>query len=115
MPFQTSGAAAQGQTVTNSPATGAAVTLVNNPNEVYRANVVFAPEAFTMASVDMDMPGGADGNGVISQARQRYQGISMRLVEYYDGVNDIRNSRLDVLFGYALLRPEWVVKVADAI
>ena len=105
----------QAQTVTASPASGAAVSLVCNANEVHRTNLVFAPEAFTLATVDMDLPGGPGGNGVISQARQNYQGISMRIVEYYTGNTDQKVTRLDILYGYALIRPEWVVRVVDSI
>lgn len=107
--------ATQYQTVVNSPASGAAIALVCNPNETHRTNLVFAPEAFTLATVDMELPGGPGGNGVIDQARENYQGISMRMVKYYTGNTDQVVWRLDILFGYALIRPEWCVRLLDAI
>ena len=105
----------QMQTVTNSPASGATIALVCNANEVHRTNLVFAPEAFTLATVDMELPGGPGGQGVVSQARENYQGISMRMVQYYTGNTDQAVTRLDILYGYALIRPEWVVRLLDSI
>ena len=101
----------QYQTVVTSPANGAAITLANNANEVYRKNLAFVPEAFTMATADLPLPTG----GVVEAARESYDGISMRMITYYNGSTDVWSTRLDILYGYALLRPDWVVALADAI
>ena len=98
------------QTVDTSPANGAAITLVTKANEVYRKNILFAPKAFTMATADLPLPG-----GVQAAARSTYNGVSMRMVQYYTGNSDQFTTRLDILFGSALLRPEWVVGVGDAV
>lgn len=103
--------ATQFQTVDVSPASGATISLVTNANEVYRNNIVFAPEAFTLATVDLPLMGG----GVVSEARESYQGISMRMIEDYVVSTDQRVTRLDILYGYALVRPEWVVRVPDSL
>jgi hypothetical protein len=105
------GAQVQYQTVDVSPASGAAVTLANKASEVYRKNLVYVPEAFTLATVDLPFI----SKGVVDCARENFDGISMRMITTYDPINDILGTRLDILFGYALLRPEWVVAVADAV
>jgi hypothetical protein len=101
----------QYQTVDNSPANGALIQLVNNPNELFRKNMLFVPEAFTLATADLPVW----GNGVIDCARESYDGISMRMVQYYTGNSDQVVTRLDVLWGSAVLRPEWVVAIGDSI
>ena len=41
--------------------------------------------------------------GAVDVARKSYKGLSVRMVPYYDGTNDISNYRLDCLFGVRLL------------
>jgi hypothetical protein len=101
----------QYQTVVASPANGAALAMVTNASEVYRKNLAFVPDAFTMATADLPLPTG----GVVEAARESYDGISMRMITYYNGSTDIWSTRLDILYGYALLRPDWVVAIADSI
>jgi hypothetical protein len=105
------GVSQQYQTTDVSPADGAVVALVANAGETFRKNLAFVPEAFTLATVDLDLPTA----GVVDAARESYDGISMRMITYFDAVNDIWGTRLDILFGYALLRPEWVVAVGDVL
>lgn len=98
----------QYQTVTASPANGAAVLPVLNASTTYRHNLVFVPEAVVMATADLELP-----QGVENAARETVDGISMRLVSAYDIRTDVFFSRLDVLYGFLWIRPEWVVAVAD--
>ena len=101
----------QYQTVDVSPAAGAAITLVNKSGEIFRKNLAFVKDAMTLATVDLPLPTG----GVISAARESQDGISMRMITYYNGDTDQWNTRLDLLFGVAMLRPEWIVAVGDQI
>jgi hypothetical protein len=78
---------------------------------VYRKNFIFHPLAFTLAMVPMEMP----TRGVIESYRESYQGVSLRLITFYDGVNDQSVTRLDALYGCAAVRPEWAVVVPDAL
>jgi hypothetical protein len=101
----------QYQTVVASPANGAALTMVNNASEVYRKNLCYVPEAFTLATADLPLPTG----GVVEASRESYDGISMRMITYYNGSTDVWSTRLDILYGFALLRPDWCVALADSI
>lgn len=102
------GAAVQFQTVVNSPANGAAVALVMPASSVYRKNFAFAPEMVTMATADLplDLPGA-------KTARANYDGISLRIADGYQIGTDQKITRLDILYGYVFVRPEWGVIVAD--
>jgi hypothetical protein len=102
----------QYQTCTASPVNGAAVNLTNTiaGSTKYRQNFAYAPEAVTLATADLEMP-----KNVHEAAREQFDGISMRMVtDYFIGTDQLI-TRLDVLYGYLWIRPEWAVVVADAI
>lgn len=98
-------------TVTASPANGATISLVAPASSQYRQNLAFYPEAFTMATADLEMPTA----GVVQAARAEFDGISLRMIEAYDVMSDSLITRLDILYGFAAIRPEWAVCVADAV
>jgi hypothetical protein len=100
----------QFQTVTASPANGAAVNQVSNVNVTYRKSFVYCPEAVTMASADLELP-----RGVHEAARESFDGVSMRMVTAYNVGNDQFITRLDILYGYLWVRPEWACVVADIL
>ncbi len=104
------GVAQQYQTVTVSPANGAAILLVTNASSTYRKNIAYAPEAVTMATADLELPG-----GVHEAHREAFDGIAMRMVTAYNITTDQFITRLDVLFGFLFVRPEWLVCVGDSI
>ncbi len=101
----------QYQTVDQSPANAAAITLVNPASTSYRKNFLFAPEAVTMATADLIMP----TKGVEEAAREEYDGVAMRMLTAYVPGSDQLITRLDVLYGYLWIRPEWACAVADII
>ena len=102
----------QYQTVTASPASGAAVNPTNGlgASVSYRKNFAYAPEAVTLATADLEIP-----KGVHEAYREQFDGVSMRMVtDYFIGTDQLI-TRLDVLYGYLWIRPEWAVVVADVI
>jgi hypothetical protein len=102
----------QYQTVTASPANGAAVNLALGmpPGTRYRKNFAYCPEAVTLATADLEMP-----HNVHEAAREQFDGISMRMVtDYFIGTDQLI-TRLDVLYGYLWIRPEWACIVADQV
>ncbi len=98
-------------TVTASPANGAAVALVLPASQSYRQNLAFYPEAFTLATADLEMP----TSGVVEAARAEFDGCAMRMITAYDVMSDNLVTRLDVLYGFAAIRPEWSAIVADVV
>jgi hypothetical protein len=102
----------QYQTVDSSPANGAAVNPVSSlaASTVYRKNFAYAPEAVTLATADLEMP-----KGVHEVAREEFDGVSMRMItDYFIGTDQLI-TRLDVLFGFLWIRPEWACIVADIV
>lgn len=100
----------QYQTVTASPANGADFLLVQKASETTRKNFVFAPEAVTIAFAELEMP-----RGVHEVARVTDDDVSIRILTDYIPTTDQMVTRLDVLYGYTWVRPEWAVVVHDAI
>lgn len=100
------GNAVQYQTVTASPANSAAISLIGPASTTYRKNVAYAAEAVTMVTGDLPLPRNVDA------ARAKHDGISMRTVTQYAVGTDQEISRIDVLYGALLVRPEWTSVVA---
>ena len=73
-----------------------------------RKNFAYYAEAFCMATAELELP-----QGVHEAARETYDGISIRMITDYAVMSDQFITRLDILYGSAMLRPEWVVAVAD--
>jgi hypothetical protein len=86
------------------------VNQVSNANVTYRKSFVYCPEAVTMASADLELP-----RGVHEAARESFDGVSMRMVTAYNVGNDQFITRLDILYGYLWVRPEWACVVADIL
>lgn len=106
------GQAVQYQTVTVSPAQGAAVNPSNGlaAGTQYTKNFSFAPEAVTLATADLEIP-----KGIHEGARDEFDGVSMRMItDYFIGTDQLI-TRLDVLYGYLWIRPEWATVVADVV
>ena len=95
------------QNVSALPADNAAVTFYGTTSStVYPQNLIFHKDAFTFATVDLPMP----SNQQIA-ARKVVDGISMRIWQGADIVNDQFLTRSDVLFGYATTYPELACRV----
>lgn len=100
----------QYQTVDALPANNADVVPATLSASSFRKNFAFVPEAITMATADLELP-----RGVHEAAREAFDGISMRMISAYDVRSDQFITRLDVLYGFLLVRPEWAVSVPDII
>jgi hypothetical protein len=61
------------QTVTASPANGAAIAFATPAGESYRGNFAYYAEAVTMATAELELP-----RGVHEAARETYDGVSLR-------------------------------------
>lgn len=88
------------QTVNAAPADNAAITYLGTANAQYKQNLAYHKNAFALAIVPMEIP-----QGTVDVSRQSMNGISVRVIPYYDGTNDVSNWRLDVLYGRRLIDP----------
>jgi hypothetical protein len=103
----------QYQTVTASPANNATITPFANAGVTYRENLAYSPDAITMVVAPLWIP--PNEKGVIAAARHNFDTLSMRSLVCYEPSTDQPIDRLDILFGSAVPRPEWICQVADAV
>ena len=93
-------------TVDSFPQANATVTMLGTAATSYPQNLIYHRDAITFATADLVMPKGVD-----MASRQQYNGISIRVVRQYDINNDRLPCRLDVLYGYKVIRPEMGVRL----
>lgn len=93
-----------------SATTAANFTIFGVASGVYAASVAYHRDAFTLAMIPMFAP--PAGKGIVDVSVQSTQGLSVKVTQFYDGVNDNYILRLDVLFGWAATYPELAVLYA---
>lgn len=96
------------QNVTASPANNAAMTVLGAASASYDTNILYHRDAFTLAMVPMFEPAAGTGAKVTQMSDD---GFTVKVTQFYDGINDNNNMRLDVLFGWAATYPELACKV----
>lgn len=96
------------QTVSASPADGAAITVLGTTAAVGVSNVLFHKDAFTLACIPMQTYGGLDKCAVEYDPDT---GIAVRFTQGMDVTNDKLLVRADVLYGWASTRPEWATRI----
>ncbi len=93
-------------TVNAFPAASAALTFLGGSATGYAQNLVYHKDAITFATADLLLPQGVD-----MASRQVHNGISMRIVRQYDINNDRMPCRIDVLYGYKVIRPAMACRI----
>jgi len=93
-------------TVDSFPVNLAAVTFVGSASTQYPQNMIYHKDAITFATADLMLPQGVD-----MASRQVHNGISLRIVRQYDINNDRLPCRIDVLYGYSVIRPQMAVRL----
>ena len=93
-------------TVDAFPQSGAAIVFDGVASTSAPVNLVYHKDAFTFATADLLLPQGVD-----MASRQVHNGISLRIVRDYDINNDRMPCRIDVLYGYAAIRPPLAVRL----
>ena len=93
-------------TVDSFPQATAVVTMLGSASTQYAQNLSYHKDAITLATADLLLPQGVD-----MASRQTHNGISMRIVRQYDINNDRMPCRVDVLYGYAAIRPSMATRV----
>lgn len=96
------------QNVVSSPANAAAITIYGGASASYDTNILFHRDAFTLAMVPMYEPANGTGARVTQMSDD---GFTVKVTDFYDGINDNNLMRIDVLFGWAATYPELACKV----
>jgi hypothetical protein len=95
------------QNVSADNANDTTITMTGTASTGYAQNLLFKKEAFALAMVPMERPAGA-----VDVAIENYKNLSVRLIPYYDGTNDVSNYRLDVLYGVKTLDPRKATRLS---
>ena len=93
-------------TVDTFPQSSAAITFLGAASTQFPQNMVYHKDAITFATADLLLPQGVD-----MASRQVHNGISMRIVRQYDINNDRLPCRIDVLYGYGVIRPQMACRI----
>ncbi len=88
------------------PVSSAGVTFVGAASTQYPQNLIYHKDAIAFATADLLLPQGVD-----MASRQVHNGISLRVVRQYDINNDRLPCRIDVLYGYSVIRPQMAVRL----
>ena len=96
------------QNVSAAPATNATLNWYGSASTAYRQNLMYHPDAFAFVTADLPLMDGAD-----KCVRKTMDGLSLRV--WTDG--DIRNDellcRIDALYGWAAIRPDWACRLSN--
>ena len=95
------------QNVNSYPVSGAAITPLSAANKVSQINSVFHRDAFGLICADLPKP----PNVECTRVRSPRLNIAMRMVRGYNVTQDTELYRLDVLMGWAILRPTLACRV----
>lgn len=101
-------ASGQYQTVNALPADAAAITVVGAANTVSPTCGAWHRDVMTLVTADLPLPRGVDMAGRLSDTQL---GMSMSFVRAYDIMSGQLISRIDVIYGQALLRGELGVAI----
>jgi hypothetical protein len=93
-------------TIDSFPQDNAALTFIGSASTSYPQNLVYQKDAITFATADLLMPQGVD-----MASRQVHNGISLRIVRQYDINNDRMPCRIDVLYGYNVIRAPMAARI----
>lgn len=96
------------QNVSAGPAAAAPLTFIGTAGAQYEVGVAFHKDAFTFATADLPLPKGVNMAARVSDSQL---GISMRAISDYIITTDQFVTRIDVLYGWALIRPELACKI----
>lgn len=97
-----------GGTVSASTFNGATLTFVGAASTSYVQNLMYHKEAFQFVTADLPLMDDA-----AKCVRRVQDGLSLRVWQASDIRNDELLMRIDILYGYAALRPEWACRITS--
>lgn len=84
------------------------LTAVGSASTAYTQNLMYHKDAFTFATAELPLMADA-----ASCVRKTFDGISLRVWQASDIRNDEMLTRIDILYGYAALRPQWACRITS--
>lgn len=101
-------ATSTGADITPSSYTTKALTFWGAASTGYRQNLMYHEEAFTFVTADLPLMDDA-----AKCVRRNQDGLSIRVWQGSDIRNDELLMRLDILYGWKALRPEWACRISN--
>ena len=96
------------------PADNAVVTIFSHASshtaKITPQGLVYAPGAFALVFADLEKPGGL---WVAERISNRALGIAVRFLKDYSIMTDQSPARVDVLYGWAAVRPEMACRICS--
>lgn len=94
------------KTVSATPDDDDVISFVGNASTAYPRNLFYQKMAYASSFVDLELPKGLD-----FAARDTEEGIAMTIMRDFDVINADTYCRIDVVFGFKTIIPEWAVQV----
>lgn len=98
-----------GATLATTAFDSKAMVFVGNASASYSQSLMYHKEAFQFVTADLPLMADA-----ASCVRRVQDGLSMRVWQGSDIRNDEQLLRVDILYGFAALRPEWACRLIGA-
>ena len=86
-----------------------ALTFLGSPNSTYTLGLMYHRDAFTFATAELPLMSAAE-----KCVRRTYDGISLRVWQDADIRNDEMLTRIDILYGFAAIRPAWACAIVGS-
>ena len=93
---------------TAAPSTTAALVFIGAASTSYAQNLMYHKDAFTFATAELPLMTSSE-----KCVRQTYDGLSLRVWQDSDIRNDELLTRIDILYGYAAIRPQWACRITS--
>lgn len=84
------------------------LTFIGAASTSYVQNLMYHKDAFTFVTADLPKMGDAAVCSV-----RKYDNLSLRVWQASDIRNDEMLTRIDILYGYAALRPQWACRITS--
>lgn len=106
--FPALSATAPNKNISLLPTDGLVITLVGAVSTAYAQNLMFQKNAFTAAFAPLPVLASTQG-----YTARLPNGVSVRVMTFGDGNNDYERTRIDVLYGFAAVRPLHACRITE--
>lgn len=96
------------RTVLASPGNGVTCTPFGTASQSRRQNLMFQKDAYTVATAPLPVLASCEG-----YTARLPSGISVRVMTFGDGLNDQERTRIDILWGFAAVRPQHACRITE--
>lgn len=96
------------QNVDEIPANNDVLTWVGAASTAYVQNLMYHKDAYSFATADLPLMTSAEKCVV-----KKYDGLSIRVWQDSDIRNDEMLTRIDMLYGFSAIRPEWASRITS--